>query len=160
MPKPGWDGNRPIPGLVSVSQAHLFADLAALAATDADLTGLTATDADLTGLTATDADLTGLVATGAGTDLTDVATAVADADPVVPTTVSPGMAVAGVATPMIAPSDSRRNAVDGEGTIPILVALTARLAGDSKTSRDWLRVPSVSVSASEVVRRSCNVKEP
>jgi hypothetical protein len=70
----------------------------------------------------------------------------AGAGGVVPTTVNPGPGDAGCATPMTLPSESRRKAADWAGTIPILVALIARLAGDFEASSDWLRAPWTSVS--------------
>jgi hypothetical protein len=47
---------------------------------------------------------------------------------------------------MTLPSESRRKAADWAGTIPMLVAFFARLAGELNASRDWLKVPWVSAS--------------
>ena len=126
MPKVGWSEHRPVPGLGSASRAHLFAGLAALAATDAGFAGL--------------------VTCGARAAFAGFATAGAGADDVVPTTVNPIPRDAGFATPMTLPSESRRKAADSAGNIPIRVALIARLAGDFDASSDWLRAPWVSVS--------------
>jgi hypothetical protein len=75
-----------------------------------------------------------------------VAFAVAGAVPVVRTTVKPDPAVAGLATPMTAPSESRRKAADCDGTIPMLTALDARLAGELEASTERSRASWTSVS--------------
>jgi hypothetical protein len=85
---------------------------------------------------------------------------VTGADFVVRTTVKPGPGFAGFATPMTLPSESRRKAADCAGTIPMLTALDAMLTGAFDAASDWLRASWVSVSCSEVARRSCRVKEP
>jgi hypothetical protein len=118
------------------------------AATDAGLAGVVADGAGavFAGLAAAGAGVVfaGVVTAGAGAVFAGFGTA--GAGGVVPTTVNPGPGDAGCATPMTLPSESRRKAADWAGTIPILVALIARLAGDFEASSDWLRAPWTSVS--------------
>jgi hypothetical protein len=87
-----------------------------------------------------------LTAEAAGAVFAGFATAGAGGELVVPTTLKARPRDAGFATPMTLPSESRRNAADCAGTIPMLVALVARLAGDFSASRDWLRATWVSLS--------------
>src|SRR5665648_528770 len=77
MPKPEWGGHRPVPGLGSASRPHLSAGLAGLAA----------------------AGIAGLATTGTA-GLAGLDTARADADAMVRTTIRPGLAGAGFATPI------------------------------------------------------------
>src|SRR5450631_3110166 len=146
MPNLGWVGLCPThprfgdQGSEGDSHTHLFAGLAAVAAAGAGLAGPA-------GLATAGAGcaFAALTTTGAGGVLVGLGTAVAGAAGWVPTTVSAGPGDACCATPMTLPSDSRRNAADWAGTIPMSAALFARLAGDFDASRDWLKAPWASV---------------
>lgn len=145
MPKVGWGGHRPVPGLGSASRAHLFVGLADLVAGLATfVAGFVASIvAGLAGVviglaTGLAGEVAGLVAGLAG-EVAGLATGLAGGVDVVRTTVKAGPDRAGVATPSTLPSESRRKAADCAGTIPMLAALDARLAGDCATSRDCSR---------------------
>ena len=129
-----------LPGQESAgtSHAHLLAGLGAFAAAEA------AVDA---GVMADVADAApAFFTTTAGGFFAGCATTAGGTDADVTPTVSGWSEDAGFATPMTLPSESRRNAADPAGTIPMPSALVARLAGDFETSRDWLSAPWVSLS--------------
>lgn len=101
--------------------------------------------AGLTAVAPAGAGLACLAPVRAGAAFAFLAAAGAGAGAVRPP-LSPGWADACCATPMTLPSESRRKAADCAGTIPMLKALFARLAGDFDASRDWLRATLASVS--------------
>jgi hypothetical protein len=144
-PKLLWDGRRPVPDLGSASRTHLFAGLAGFATVWAGVAcagvGTAGAGVACAGVGTAGA---GVACAGVGTAGTGVVLAgvgTAGADVVVPTTVNPDPWVAGCATPMTLPSESRKNAAVWAGTIPMLAASLARLAGELDAFRDWLRAP-------------------